>query len=198
MRKTYLADQKGLSAQWLSVQTGSDGEDHLILAGFSDSGDALSDEQCHRLLDLPATISSPSGPTSSATEEIRAIIGNHQNSTLAEIALRHSQAFEQEIEKLENWASDRKTALELEVKELDAKIGELKKKSRLATALEDKITWEKKVRSLERKRAERRRDIFEAQDQIDEKRDVLLTKAEARLEKSTETHSLLTIRWEMI
>jgi superfamily II DNA or RNA helicase len=196
---TPLLGQSGtLSAQWLSVETGSDGEDHLILAAFADSGDALSDEQCHRLLDLPATISSPAGPIPSAVEEVQAAIAQHQGSTLAEIALRHSQAFEQEIEKLEHWASDRKTALELEVKELDSKIGELKKQSRLATALEEKITWEKKVRSLERKRAERRRDIFEAQDQIDEKRDALLTKAESRLEKSTDTHSLFTIRWEMV
>lgn len=193
-----LAQSGTLSAQWLSVQTGTEGEDHLILAGFTDSGSALTEEQCHRLLDLPATLSSPAGPSPSATAEVQAAIAEHQGTTLTEIALRHSQAFEQEIEKLENWASDRKTALELEVKELDSKIGELKKQSRLATALEEKITWEKKVRSLERKRAERRRDIFEAQDQIDEKRDTLLTKAESRLEKSTESYPLFTIRWEMV
>lgn len=196
---TPLLNQAGtLSAQWLSVQTGSDGEDHLILAAFTDSGTALTDEQCHRLLDLPATIASPSGPKPADTTAAQAAIATHQNATLAELALRHSQAFEQEIEKLEHWASDRKTALELEVKELDAKIGEVKKQSRLATALEEKITWEKKVRSLERQRAERRRDIFEAQDQIDSKRDTLLTKAETRLEKSTETHPLFTIRWEVV
>ena len=195
---TPLVGQSGtLTARWLSVQTGADGEDRLLLAGLTDSGQPLSDEQSHRLLDLPAAMASPAGPDSAASEKIAVAIAQQQEAALAEISLRHSQAFAQEIEKLEHWAADRKTALELEVKELDTKIGELKKQSRLATALDEKITWEKQVRSLERQRAERRRDIFEAQDQIDEKRDTLLTKAESRLEKSTNPHGLFTIRWEL-
>ena len=196
---TPLVGQSGtLAAQWLSVLTGSEGEDHLLLAAFSCDGTALTTEQSHRLLDLPATIASPSGPNVSDSEQAQAHIDSHQAEIIAEVAQRHSQAFEQEIEKLEHWANDRKTALELEVKELDAKIGETKKQSRLASGLQEKIEWEKRVRTLERQRTERRRDLFESQDQIDAKREDLLTAAESRLEKTTSSHLLFTIRWEII
>ena len=46
------------------------------------------------------------------------------------VARRHALAFEQEMDKLEHWANDRKAALELELRELDSRIGEAKRQEK--------------------------------------------------------------------
>lgn len=187
-----------LRASWLSVQAGGDGEDHLLLAGMTDGGETLSDAQCHRILDLPGQLASASGPDSAQENEAKFAIERTRSGTLAEIAERHAAAFEQEIDKLESWADDRKASLELELRELDAKIREAKKESKLVSVLDEKVKWQQTVRKLERQRAERRRDIFEAQDAVEDKRDALLEDAESRLEKHLEEYPLFSIRWEVV
>ncbi|MEC5128374.1 SNF2-related protein [Verrucomicrobiales bacterium BCK34] len=194
-----LVGQSGtLRAAWLSVQTGGDGEDHLLLAGFTDGGESLNEDQCHRILDLPGRLATAGGPDSTQENHAKHAVETSRARTLEEIAARHAAAFEQEIDKLEHWAEDRKASLELELKELDTKIREAKKESKVVSALDEKVKWQQTVRKLERQRAERRRDIFEAQDAVEDKRDELLEDAETRLTKHLDEYPLFSIRWEVV
>ncbi len=73
--------------------------------------------------------------------------------------------------KLDRWSEDLKLSLEHELKELDKHIRELRRTSALAQSLEDKLTHQRRIRDLERRRNSIRRELFEAQDAIDRQRD---------------------------
>ncbi|MGH8487694.1 MAG: hypothetical protein ACREXS_02150 [Gammaproteobacteria bacterium] len=53
------------------------------------------------------------------------------------------------------------------------------------------------IRALESKRAEKRRSLFDVQDQVDQQRDELIAKIEGRLVQTTTMASLFTVRWAL-
>jgi superfamily II DNA or RNA helicase len=187
-----------LAARWLSVQSADDGEDHLILVGTAEGGASIATAQCHRLLDCPGEIIEDKAPTQSDHDRIDAALTEEENRVIAEISERHARAFDQEMEKLDHWAGDRKSALEYELRDLDAKIGEAKKQARTVGNLNDKVIWQRQVLALERLRADKRRDIFEAQDEVDRQREKLLIAADQRLKKDCTKKELFLIRWELV
>jgi len=85
--------------------------------------------------------------------------------------------------------------LEHEIKELDKQIRELRRTAALAQSLQDKLTHQKQLRDLERRRNSKRRELFDAQDAIDQQREDLIGKIEKQLKHRSEIHPLFTIRW---
>ena len=90
-----------------------------------------------------------------------------------------------------------KNNLEQAIKNTDEQIKEMRKNTRLATHLQDKIHWEEKQRELERKRKKQRRELYDQQDDIDEQRGQLLKKVKANLDQKVEEKTLFVIEWEM-
>jgi hypothetical protein len=50
---------------------------------------------------------------------------------------------------------------------------------------------------MEKKQTEKRKRLFEAQDEVDTTRDNLIGEMQARLKQSVEARSLFTIRWSV-
>ncbi len=117
---------------------------------------------------------------------------------MKEIELRNQTFFEREIDKLDRWADDRKTGLELELKELGIQIKQVDREARLAATLAEKVVLQRRKKELERLRKEKQRSLFEAQDEIEERKDGLLAAVETRLQQKVSTTELFTIRWEVV
>ncbi|MDB2681024.1 hypothetical protein N9Z14_00345 [Opitutales bacterium] len=154
----------------------------------------LDPEQCSRLFSLPAnTQGSTSVPvdlnehTDSATQTI-----------LAQIAEQNANYFEQEMDKLEGWADDRKRSLEINIKDLDVEIKTLKAESRKLAKLEDKVKAQRHIKQLEQKRTEYRRELFDAQDAIDQDKDGLLDDIEQRLKQTTSKERLFSVQFSVV
>ena len=101
------------------------------------------------------------------------------------------------MEKLERWASDLKDSLEHELKDLDREIKETKREAQLTVSLEQKLGLHKRIKELEKRRAEKRHGLFEAQDAIDSRKDSLLGEIEGRLKQAVQTEELFTLRWRI-
>ncbi len=110
---------------------------------------------------------------------------------------RNTQFFEEEIEKLERWAEDLKEGLEAELKELDIEIKASKKNAKLEVELEPKLALHRKVKELEAERSRKRRSLYDAQDEIERKKEVLISQVEEGLKQKLESAHLFTIRWEV-
>jgi hypothetical protein len=54
------------------------------------------------------------------------------------------------------------------------------------------------VRELEAERNHKRRALFDAQDEVDRRKENLITDVEARLRQTVESQALFTIRWRVI
>ena len=71
------------------------------------------------------------------------------------------------------------------------KKGEAKKQ----TALAEKVAIQRKIKDLEARRKQKRQNLFEAQDEVDNKKEKLISKVERMLDQKVEQISLFTFRW---
>ena len=112
---------------------------------------------------------------------------------------RNKQFFETEIDKLNHWADDVKLGLEREISDLDAEIKLKKSEARKMSRLEEKLEAQRLVKDLEKRRSEKRRNLFEAQDEIDSKKDKLFDEVEQTLmQKAFKEETLFTLRWKIV
>ena len=192
----YLGSSGWMTVSLLSVDALDQGEDHLLLAAQTDQGTPLDQEVAARLLSLPGEIEG--SVTDHAPESLATIIESLQKTVQQSISERNAHFFEAEAEKLEGWSDDLKVGLEREIKEMDRLIKEARRASTAALTLEDKLAGQKKVRSLESQRNDKRRSLFEAQDQIDRQRDQLIETLEGKLIQKTSKNTLFTLRWSLI
>ena len=66
-----------------------------------------------------------------------------------------------------------------------------------ALTLEDKLAGQKQIKALELQRNQKRRTLFDAQDQVDKQREELIAQIEVNLQQQTELCELFTIRWSI-
>jgi len=114
-----------------------------------------------------------------------------------DISKRNAAFFEAEAAKLDGWADDLKVGLEREIKDLDRQIREAKRAATAALTLEEKLQWQKEIRALEGQRNQKRRSLFDAQDEIDRQREALIADIEGKLSQSVRLEPLFTIRWRI-
>ncbi len=194
---TPLVDTAGwLTCSRLSVQS-LDSEEHLILAGVTDAGEPLDDGQCRRLFDLSGRVGSPAAVPGSAQALLANAVGRRQNELLAALAAKSGEWFDTEMDKLDRWAEDRRTALKAELDELDDGIKDAKKAARLAPNLPEKLELQRRLRGLETKRDEAWRAYDTASREVDRQKDGLLDEIGRRLEQKTECAELFTLRWRV-
>ena len=185
-----------LSLARLSVESFEE-EDHLIFSAITDDGTILDDEQAQRLFSLPGTCGEPISdiPCSS---QLQQILDSGKGRIIEAISARNSVFFDEEMEKLEKWADDLKSGLEYELKELDREIKCLKTESKKILKLDEKLKAQKDIKEMEKKRNTKRRTLFEAQDEIDGRKEGLIEGVEARLQQLISTSELFAIRWRVL
>ena len=95
------------------------------------------------------------------------------------------------------WADDLKVGLEREIKELYRQIKEVRRAATAALTLEEKIAGQKQIKALEAQRNQKRRSLFDAQDDVDRQREALIAQIERKLNQKEETERLFLIRWSI-
>ncbi|HTU48393.1 MAG TPA: SNF2-related protein [Bryobacteraceae bacterium] len=189
-------------AGWLalsifSVESFDQAEDHLIFAGQSDDGGPLEEEALSRLFNLPGEAGQTAKPAAEIIGALDGSVKTRQRIIQQMISERNARFFEAEAEKLEGWADDLKLGLEREIKELDRQIKEARRTATTALTLEEKLAGQKQIKSLEVQRNEKRKSLFDAQDQIDKQRDELISSIEGKLVQKAELANVFTIRWRL-
>ena len=169
-----------------------------MLSGVTDEGRLLDEAQCRRFFDLPGE----EGRNAELPANIKAILDEvttrRQQEVLDDIAAKNGQWFDIEMDKLDRWAEDRRTALKVELEELDLQIKETHKAARLAPNLPDKLERQRALRRLEAQRDEAWRSYDEASREIDRQKDALLDEISRRLQQQTEQEPLFILRWCLV
>jgi len=115
-----------------------------------------------------------------------------------EVEQRNIQFFDEEVLKLDHWSDDLKQGLEREIKDLDKLIREARRTAALSGSLAEKLEAQKTIKTLESTRKERRKRLFEEQDEIDSRRDELIERVEVQLSQTKNVTSLFSIRWTLV
>lgn len=64
-----------------------------------------------------------------------------------------------------------------------------------ALTLEEKLAGQKRIKALESQRNEKRRSLFDAQDEVDRQRDSLIASIEGKLAQRITSTELFSVRW---
>ena len=121
----------------------------------------------------------------------------HKQEVLAAVEARYAQFFEQEMEKLDNWADDKRKGLKVSLKELDDQLKELKKQIRQASSLPEKLSLQRQARKIETRRDEEWREYDRQARDIEDRKDGLLDSIEEKLHIEALDQELFTISWEL-
>ncbi|PAT38556.1 SNF2-related protein [Vandammella animalimorsus] len=192
----YRGQSGQLALKLLRVQALGHTEEHCLLAATTASGQALHPEDAEKLLRLPATTASIPAP--SATPPLLDALHTRRQALLTGIQQRNLGHFEQEVQKLDDWADDLKLGLEEAIKETDRQIKEVRRSATHASTLEEKLHWQKQQRQLEAQRSKQRRELFERQDVIEAQRNRLIEQLEGQLLQRVEEEELFLIEWTVI
>jgi len=126
---------------------GSDDQDHIILAAMTDDGLSIDPAAAKRLFELP--VRKTAAADAPLPDTMKVTIGVQRKIILDEMAARQSEWFDDEIDKLDSWAEDKRAGLKADLKELDEEIRALKKEVRQTGNLPDKLALQRKARALE-------------------------------------------------
>ncbi len=182
----------------LTVESFDEGEDHLIFTALTDNGEILDEETARRFLTIPGTLKNPISIEADIYKKLQLSASEKQVTIQQTIFERNAIIFDTEADKLDGWAEDLKSGLEREIKEMDRQIREANRASKTRTTLQEKLAGQKLTKALELQRNTKRKAIFVAHDDIDAKRDKLITDIEAKLLQRANLSTLFCFRWVLV
>jgi hypothetical protein len=185
---------------WIAVDhlrlEGIASEDHLLLVGITDDGHRLSPEQIRRLFEVPATAAGGAPPV--ATGNVEAIATERLKALLHEVSIRQGTWFDEEMDKLDRWAEDKRTGLRADLKEHDETLKTLKREARQAPTLPNKLALQRKIKQVEAAREDAWRAYDTQARQVENAKEGLIDDVEARLDMTQSVDRAFTIRFTIV
>ncbi len=173
-------------------------EDAVIVSAIDEAGESIENDIIKKIFSLSTQSVIPK--TFSSVENLKLDELEQQTVSVIsnQIMERNGEFFDDEVEKLENWSDDVKKALELDLRKLDIDIKTNKTNAKRIVNLEEKLKVQREIKDSERKRNEMRKKLYEAQDEVEIKKEDLLKKVEAQLKQRSKLETLFTISWKII
>ncbi|MFZ2172029.1 MAG: SNF2-related protein [Methylococcaceae bacterium] len=173
-------------------------EEHLLFSAIDNQGLPLEQETCEKLFNCIAENTGLANIPEPITQKLIAEAQRHTKATISQSLEANNKHFNEAREKLEKWADDLVLAAEKALKDTKEQIKILQRQARLATNLDEQHDIQQKIQKLEKQQRRQRQEIFQVEDSIIEKRDVLIETLERRLTQKTESERLFIIEWEVI
>jgi len=175
-------------------------EMHVICAAMTNTGEMLDGELAAKLLTIETNDHKIPMVALAPTDLLAIEAQTQQQISLirGEIQKRNQAFFDEAAAKLDGWADDQKESLERDIKALDAEIKEARRAAAAAYSLESKLTAQKHLKDLEAKRKQQRRALFDAEDEIDRRREALIEQIQTQLQGQEAHKPLFVVKWMMM
>ena len=178
--------------------TSFDITDNLLFVGLTDDGAELSNEICKRILELPVESKTSYQLSSKECSLMTDKRDKHKDLLLEVLQAKDTEYFQLEVDKLHKWADDKILASEKELKDVKSKIKEINRDSKKTSSSEALLKMQTDLRDLERKKKRLRQEIFEVEDEIEERRDNMINAIKAKMLKAINESSIFTIKWKLV
>ena len=173
-------------------------EDYVLLCAVTNDGQRLEEDQCQRLFSLPADVQEGNATfDKDISDTLEARLGQLRERIVQDNLERNANFFDEEMDKLDHWAEDVKNSLEIELKNLEQEIKARKTEARKILNLQEKVREQREIKNLEKRRNELRRNLYHAQDEVDERKEKLIDNIEQRMEQKINLTELFTIKWTL-
>ncbi len=175
---------------------GVEPEDHVVLAAVTDAGQAITEDQTRRLFDVPArSVHSDSTELAPAVESLAK---TRVAALLGDISARQGAWFDEEMDKLDRWAEDKRTGLKAILREHDETLKALKRDARQAASLPEKLAIQKKIKQLEAEREEAWRAYDAEARNVETARESLIDDVESRLSVDQTVDRVFAVRFTVV
>ncbi len=194
-----LKGQSGwLFLDLLSLSTFETAE-YLIFNIYDQEGCPLKPEIGPALFQLEAELDPASWQDFPKPERLEADLNERVESLTRQAEADNQVYFVEELDKIDRWSDDLKNGLELEIESLNREIRDVDRQSRLQPGLKEKLVFQKQKAALEKKRHQKRHELFEAQDEIDRKRRLLIEQIEKQMDSGrSSTERIMAVKWTIV
>ena len=173
-------------------------EDSVIVSALDDNNETVEPEIIKKIFTLSTVSSAPCAISPDQEKKLDELEQGSIAVTSTQIAERNNEFFDDEMNKMDNWAEDVKKALELDLRKLDIDIKAAKTNAKKIMNLEEKLKAQRAIKDSEKRRNEMRKKLYEAQDEVEVKKEKLLESIEAQLKQRSTLKSLFTISWKIV
>ena len=174
---------------------GEDVEDHLLMAAHTDDGAEMTGDQIRRLFDLPACVTSIGAANLSTG--VLGSVERRAAETLQAISEKQGKWFDEEMDKLDRWAEDKRAGLKADLREHDDALRFLKREARQAASLPDKLAIQKRIKVTETSREDAWRAYDNEAGTVEKAKDAIIDDVESRLGTTHFIRRVLTIRFNV-
>jgi superfamily II DNA or RNA helicase len=172
-------------------------EEHLVWAAITDQGQPLDVDQCRRLMGLNL-LNSTQKLTTPIPSMLDDELKKQRHLLLEKVEERNRNYFETELDKLERWHEDQKQGLDYELSSLENEIRESRRQSLRVPSLAEKVAIQRQIVDLQAQLKRKRTEIFKAQDELDEKHQVLVADLQERMSREVKISELFVIQWKIV
>ncbi len=192
----YIGQSGVVRAVLFTIESMNMTEEYIVLDCCTDVGEIIDPEIARRMFDVPATMEQDLTEILFDESCHERLTGRYE-AIQKEVEKRNTQFYDTEAMKLDEWAEDMKSELEREIKDIDREIRDVRRATTLSPTLEEKLEGQRKLRALETQRSQKRRSLFDAQDDIDRKRDNFIKEIENKLVQQTSKEVLFSVKWQI-
>jgi ERCC4-related helicase len=174
-----------------------DTEEFLIVTAITNDYKKIDEEVARKLFSLKAKESTKVLMDANDRDRLQATYQTQKDTILQSNEKTNSQHFSNASTKLHKWADDKLDEINKELKETKAKIKELNRQSSTLTQIQEIEKIQLAIKEQEKKRKKIQREIFDIEDEIEQKRDELIGELKlAKIQKIQET-KLFLCEWEI-
>ncbi len=190
-------EQGWLQARLLSFVSEGQTEEHILLMALSEDGTSLGQEFAEKLLNVPSRETAEGKLPQDASRRLSEAYDLQRAKLTADIEERNKALLDDEIQHIEAWAEDQQITLEKELNDIKSKIKEKKKLLNRSENAQQTLALEKELNTLQRQQKRKRSEIFELEDEIEEKRDGMIDKVKAFIQQHITETPLFCIHWQL-
>lgn len=172
-------------------------DDYLLFNAVDEKGQDIHPEVCAKLFECDARVNTKN-IEAEIKEKLQQNAQIHIDSTINNVMERNNTFYQEECERLFRWSDDLEASAEKELKDTKNKLRLLNREMRASTSVQEKHDIEIKIKEAEKVQRRQRQRIFDVQDEIEAKRDMLIDKLKTKMKQKTESEILFMIQWRVI
>lgn len=173
-------------------------EEYFVLSGLTENGDYLNKETCEKLFRL----STKTCNTISIGE--RCLLMNKANyktqkeAVINESLNRNNTILQEEINKIDAWANDKISGIQLKVELLREQRKELQKQADYCTNASEKISLENEINKISKTIKRLWLELADSEDEVETKRKEIISKLKAENMKKITDNMIFEVAFEVI
>ena len=189
-----IGQSGSLTVSLLRCRCTHETEEHMVGVAIDADGNLLPGDFVSKLMMLPAHIDDePADILHQAELDHQA--ANAVKSIGIMVNERSKRYINEESEKISRWADDQTYALEQELRDIKRRIKEKERAFNNESDAAVGLELQKEIQTLQRQMKQKRQALFMLEDEIDERRHMLIGQIEASLNQTMTEERLFTINW---